>query len=321
MVGARSHIDIATCGTLQKPCRWADVEASEGEDEEEVWPSLAAPAVDDTCRDPPLSSPEDSRDGLNLRLSGAAGLGAASPDTQAPKDFAFLLASAVGETESQDRPRSLRGSWRPNLNAPEFIPTLSHSCPLVATVILDEDGRAVSRTSGVLTPEKGGGPSGGLPPLERRRRGGAKARPTAIEVSPAKKRTSESEPPEKMQPPDKMPMPEVSEEDWQHRIEMRRKAIDVGKKTREYQWYAETKQGQSKDEPEPPTPNPADRTVSKRRWKYDVMQWRIALKQRHLDEGGASVASTEEWQSVFTATTEDPDGCSRSIDLDDGLSV
>ena len=99
---------------------------------------------------------------------------------------------------------------------------------------------------------------------------------------------------------------------------------NVGKKTREYQWYIELKQGQNKDDSEPLTPNATDRTVSKRSWKYDVMQWRIALKQRYMDEGGASVASTEEWQSVVTATTEDHDGCrsaAGSVDLDDGSSV
>lgn len=315
MVGTRSQIGIATRDTLERPCRWADVEASEGEDSEDDWPALAAPAADDTYRDPPLSSLEDSHDGLNRRLSSCVALNAASPDTRAPKDFAFLLTSGVGETEGQEDRASSRGSWRPNLNAPEFIPTLSHTCPLVGVVLLDEEGSAVSSTSDVFTPEKG---------LERRRRGGAKARPAPIQVSATKKRTSASEPPEKMQPPEKMPMPEVSEEDWQRRIEMRRKAIDVGKKTREYQWYIELKQGQNKDDSEPLTPNATDRTVSKRSWKYDVMQWRIALKQRYMDEGGASVASTEEWQSVVTATTEDHDGCrsaAGSVDLDYGSSV
>uniref|UniRef100_A0A7S3RYQ0 Histone RNA hairpin-binding protein RNA-binding domain-containing protein n=1 Tax=Strombidinopsis acuminata TaxID=141414 RepID=A0A7S3RYQ0_9SPIT len=333
MVGGTRAQFGTTCG-MDKPCRWADVELSDGEEteEEDVF-SLTAPVVDDSYREPPLSALEDSRDGLNRKLSGIASLNAASPDPHAPKDFAFLLTSGAAEAKSQedcpsprasaprpsqDCPSPQHSSWRPNLNAPEFIPTMSHACPFVGTVVLGEDGKVCNgNVQDVFTPEKGNGPSHG------QRRDAAKRRPTMIQVAPAKKRTKSEErgavqPPEKAQA--QTPMPEVTEEEWQHRAAQRRKAIDVGKKTREYQWYTETKQCREREEAEEPlTPNPTDR-MSKRRWKYNVMQWRITMKQRYIDEGGGSVVSTEEWQSTVTGTTEDVDGC-RSLDLDDGLSV
>jgi hypothetical protein len=98
-------------------------------------------------------------------------------------------------------------------------------------------------------------------------------------------------------------MPEASEEEWQHRAETRQRAILAGKDTPEYQWYSELKRGERREEGDPLTPDPLDRTVSRRHWKYAAQQWRIMLKQRYLEEMPAaeSVISTEEWQSTSGA--------------------
>merc|ERR1719502_704199 len=82
-------------------------------------------------------------------------------------------------------------------------------------------------------------------------------------------------------------MPEASEEDWERRREMRAKAISIVKSTAEYQWY----ESRASRGERPRTPDPADRTVSKRRWKYDVEMWRTEL--RRLCSDGAPPGVTD----------------------------
>merc|ERR1719277_443478 len=86
--------------------------------------------------------------------------------------------------------------------------------------------------------------------------------------------------------------------DWQHRIGMRQKAIIIVKESMEYQSCSESRRGKGHGDGEPKTPDPMDQTVSKRQWKFAVQAWRAALTQHCLEDGRASVASTEEWQSI-----------------------
>ena len=87
--------------------------------------------------------------------------------------------------------------------------------------------------------------------------------------------------------------PEASDETWEHRIQTRHRNLQVRKSTREYQKFLEARDHfkDHHDIMEPLTPNLFDRSVSKRSWKYQVMQWRLALQDWYL-ENSVSVAST-----------------------------
>jgi hypothetical protein len=79
-------------------------------------------------------------------------------------------------------------------------------------------------------------------------------------------------------------MPEVSEEEWQHRMVKRGRAIVAIKQFPEYQNYFAARARDERREDEPQTPRPDDRTLSKRRWEYEVQQWRMLLKQWSQNE-------------------------------------
>ena len=72
---------------------------------------------------------------------------------------------------------------------------------------------------------------------------------------------------------------EVSEEQWARRIERRMRALELGKCTKEYRWYSE----QKREDSEPLTPDPTDRSLSKRTWKKGVTNWRNAVERRYLE--------------------------------------
>lgn len=101
------------------------------------------------------------------------------------------------------------------------------------------------------------------------------------------------------------PAEEATEEDWQRRIEMRQKAVDIVKKYPEYKWCAEARQ----EGDGPGTPDPKDRAISKRRWKYLTAQWRLALKQRYSDDGHGSTTGVPDDLSAV-ATEDDPGAAS-----------
>jgi len=74
-------------------------------------------------------------------------------------------------------------------------------------------------------------------------------------------------------------VPEASEEDWHRREEARQKCVQIGKDTDEYRKYIDRRPNkEDRDASEPMTPDPRDRTVSKRRWGQAMNEWRQALK-------------------------------------------
>lgn len=324
---------------LRRPARksfsWADATPSDDsclEDHDIEEPPLR----DDSYREKPLASLEDSRDGLNVQLRLGADLGSG-----APLDFNFLVGrSPAGPSqhlwqaeESHELNISTppRTTWQPNLNAPEFIPTTSMECVLLgqqaaaaassSRTPFGESGACAPvkpASSDATTPEKTfpGTIPGSCAGEGRRQRSGAakKRRPPALQA-PSEKRTKSEEretpagaerrqraaaharakaaPPARATPPPvAVPLPEASEEEWQHRIAMRRKAVAVGKDTPEYRWYTEARLRDEGSCDGLKTPDPTDRRVSKRYWKYTLQQWRVTLKQRH-HEARCSATSTE----------------------------
>lgn len=63
----------------------------------------------------------------------------------------------------------------------------------------------------------------------------------------------------------------VTEADWQRRLSHRRAGVSYVKSTWEYKTSAANSS-------RPPTPNPADRNVSKRMWEKAIQTWRRDLK-------------------------------------------
>lgn len=189
--------------------------------------------------------------------------------------------------------------WKPNAHALEFIPTTSMDCVMVGFAPAGLPGPAGKAAEAASTQ-----------PSRRRGRGAARGRPAPICTVFARPAAEALASPRGCSkgPSD---MPEATEEEWEHRAHLRMRAVEIGKESKEYRLHCETKKGcghGASDEPK--TPDPHDRTISKRMWKFLLREWRSALEQeRHdLQEGHGSVVSTEEWQSsAGAAPTEEPE--------------
>jgi hypothetical protein len=72
----------------------------------------------------------------------------------------------------------------------------------------------------------------------------------------------------------------VTEEEWQHRIAKRRESIDKIKTSSEYCAYSARVPVEQRGIDEPVTPAYGDRSLSTRKWKYDVKQWHLSLRAR-----------------------------------------
>jgi len=221
--------------------------------------------------------------------------------------------------------------WKPDARAPEFIPTTSMDCVMVGAASAGVQGRTpplfvlgvapaeevallVARACGVgVQPSAGQAPAGGAtaaasaPP---RRHGAKKGRPEQICTTLA---DLDSQGPTSGRGCDKGPHdePEATEETWEHRAQQRARAVEIGRQSKKYQLCCETRKGcGSGGVDEPKTPDPHDRNVSKRMWKFLLREWNNALAERecrYLQQDPGSVVSTEEWQSVGAAPTEEPE--------------
>lgn len=78
----------------------------------------------------------------------------------------------------------------------------------------------------------------------------------------------------------KRQMPPATEEEWETRIAKREKEVMTIKSLQSYRLYAEVFPHDKRGDDEPKTPDPRDRTVSKRMWKWNVEKWRLQLKGR-----------------------------------------
>eukprot|EP00427_Karlodinium_veneficum_P018236 CAMPEP_0169124248 /NCGR_PEP_ID=MMETSP1015-20121227/34221_1 /TAXON_ID=342587 /ORGANISM="Karlodinium micrum, Strain CCMP2283" /LENGTH=240 /DNA_ID=CAMNT_0009187647 /DNA_START=71 /DNA_END=793 /DNA_ORIENTATION=- len=78
----------------------------------------------------------------------------------------------------------------------------------------------------------------------------------------------------------KRQMPFATDQEWEQRIQKREKEVDTIKSLQSYRLYIEVFPPESRSEDDPKTPDPRDRTVSKRMWKWNVEKWRLQLKSR-----------------------------------------
>eukprot|EP00442_Polarella_glacialis_P003722 CAMPEP_0115161048 /NCGR_PEP_ID=MMETSP0227-20121206/71135_1 /TAXON_ID=89957 /ORGANISM="Polarella glacialis, Strain CCMP 1383" /LENGTH=308 /DNA_ID=CAMNT_0002572995 /DNA_START=95 /DNA_END=1021 /DNA_ORIENTATION=- len=283
---------------VRRISRWADVDGSDDDDdsfEDEVFAVAPLAAEDSSYQEAPLTSLEDSKTGLNLLM-------ARKVLENGPKDFTFLLR---GQCISQDS----EPAFKLNADAPEFIPTLSMSCPLIGVCELDSQAQpsaepdanpvrsSLAKDSsghehcfeGFFSPEQSFAPSPFCREAQdhsaRRRGCSRKRRPATLQLqAPSQKRTKSEE----------RQVTEATEEVWEHRAEMRAKGVAMGKTSSEYQWSAQLIKKLDREDPEPLTPDYKDRAISKRQWKRELQSWRSALKQRYMNDACGSQVSTED---------------------------
>lgn len=320
--------------------------------EQELLACLPLP-MDDSYREAPVEALEDSHSDLNLRIAGLAAPHSESCQAEllagAPRDFSFLvdiLGLPRDCAESSTKEPSLF-----NVDAPEFIPTLSHECPLVGFCEVPENNACISAASeepqspervqpcavssddlvfDCATPRKGNARSSfdssvAQPQWSTKKTGAARKRHAIASLGAKAPDVKRSRSEERQQRQElrkgKTEMPELSPEDLETRRASRERSIAFGKTTPEYARYREV---HARDEVEGSglaTPDPLDRSISKRQWKYIVQKWRTALKQLYGSDGGdtGSTVSADEGLSIITGVTDEADANSTSYG-DDGSS-
>lgn len=72
------------------------------------------------------------------------------------------------------------------------------------------------------------------------------------------------------------------QEEWDLRIAKREKEVEIIKSLPSYRLYCEAFPPEFRKDDDPKTPDPRDRAVSKRMWKWNVERWRLALKSRRI---------------------------------------
>lgn len=334
-----------SCSTTGRvPLKWADLlECSSDEDfsdgEQDFMASVPLSA-DDSYREAPVAALEDSRSSLNCRVAGLA-----RPHSEAhqdnltaatPTDFNFLF-----ERLRPAEPASAREDCSHlNADAPEFIPTLSHDCPVIGFCEIPENCTSVSSAPGRLhsprssrprvissgdsvfecaTPTKDNYRSALKQPRSstkkyggtRKRLGSASMAVKAPEVKRSRSEEREFEKKARSHRKAHMEMPELTQEEWENRRATRQRAIEFGKATSEYARYSEVRMHGEGEASGLATPDPLDRSISKRQWKYIVQQWRTKLKQLYgpQTDGGdtGSTASADEGLSSITGITDEAD--------------
>lgn len=81
-------------------------------------------------------------------------------------------------------------------------------------------------------------------------------------------------------------LPYATDEEWEQRFVKRKKEVDTIKSLPSYKMYLELVPRESRIHegsvpPDPLTPDPRDRNVSKRMWKWNVEKWRLQLKNQY----------------------------------------
>jgi len=315
-LGVMTHATKAKscCTAIPKRTSWADIVSSDDDCQDDPWD---LPVADNSYSQAPVSGLENSKEGLNQRLL----LGTKLPAAE-PKDFAFLFDGGVSKQEAPSEAGTESGGtshigndftaseartdkecpWNPSVAATEFLPTLSMACPIVGMCqIIPEEGElkpsfaaagqldcdvaktvcsstvASSSCSGCSSPPSCSVDSPrsrlstvdlGMPchqqALKKRRRTrGAKHVDHQVET----------------------PSEVATEEDWEHRAEMRKKAVRIRKDTPEYVQYSEFVPKEVRTPGAPMTPDPIDQTISKRSWKSELSKWSAELNQWFSDHG------------------------------------
>jgi len=165
--------------------------------------------------------------------------------------------------------------------APEFIPMFT-PIAIPTEHVIEEETQEADDEDATLDPAAVAAPAASGP-VRHRIRGKRRPPPTqtaerATGSSRQKRRRNDEESEETRDAGGEMPP--ASEEEWQRRISKRRAVVSNVKETPEYKAMADSRgAGEHSGSPAPTTPDPNDRTISKRRWESEVMQWRTAVRQ------------------------------------------
>lgn len=147
-----------------------------------------------------------------------------------------------------------------NADAPEFLPTLTMYCPLVAVCCMVAPSGDVPLAAEPLAPE------------------------TLLSCLPHADQQDCAD----------ASLSNVTEDEWQHRLSQRQKGLDLLSERLAARGF--------RDDKELATPDPADRSISRRQWKREVDTWFKASYSLCMEEGSASVAST--WDSTAEAGSQ-----------------
>jgi len=271
---------------LPRRTAWADLADSSQECSKDCTP---APLVDDSY-DTPASGVEGHKDGLTSRFS-------RSLLKAGPIDFSFLDdAGSPGKkfkaagSALTTHPESSGSTSEPqtlNASAPIFVPTLQRQ----PTSPKDMPPPAVPQAAGKSKRIRGKRALSSLstlPDQGSQKRNKEQDRPVAGDASVAV-----AAQPKVLQ--NFLEPPPATEEEWRHRIAKRLKVVTAIKETPEYQSYAALKAPSARLDGEPRTPTAEDRNLSKRRWEYEIQQWRTQLKT--LAAGDDAMGELEETPS------------------------
>lgn len=320
--------------------KWADF--LEGSDEdcsdmEQGFMARPAPVEDDSYREAPVPALQDANADLNLRVSRLA----SSPEStsSAPKDFSFLFErmsshSTAAPDSSSEESRSQHDSSVLNAQALEFVPTLSHHCPLVgiydgpsqaapfSTLAESPRNAPAAEVFHCATPTKktARGQENRLPgvPQSGKKTGAARKRKPVAAMDASVKR---SRSPERCMTKPKMEIPDMSPEDWVARCVKRQRAIAIAMATPEYRRYAEAVAAGEPQADELTAPDPTDRSLSKRRWQYVWNKWRGELKRVHgLPTDSCDAGSTMSFDETLSTATGITDDVPAASNEDDGSS-
>jgi len=311
----RDRLPARTC--------WADLADSSQDcsrDDSHLVPR--APTVDDSYDAPAVGV--DSKGGLASMLSRAA-------VNKGPIDFTFLLngegksaiQSSVGSASPSTGESAASSSLGPtpsaeqrrlNPSASAFVPmTLptewggaclrqqpsSPSMPPPAVPQAATKSRRIrgKRALSILQKDSSQAPAVKRPKeYGRDRLNSCEAGEMHRQSTPQQRANLPSEPP-----------PPATEEEWQHRIAKRIKVVTSMKETREYQGYTALRTPDGRLDGEPRTPTAEDRSLSKRRWEYEIQQWRTQLKQWAVDNLPPEEADTMQLEEALSPSMETED--------------
>jgi hypothetical protein len=103
----------------------------------------------------------------------------------------------------------------------------------------------------------------------------------------------------------KRQMPWASDEEWQQRISKREKEVATIKSLQSYRLYIEVFPHDKRCDDDPKTPDPCDKTVSKRMWKWNVEKWRLQLKSRCVYSRAVLLQCREELRRQHETPSEE----------------
>jgi len=201
-----------------------------------------------------------------------------------------------------------------NLYAPEFLPTLSMSVPLVGIydVIAEGDEAGEDLQSSEHHHDVRFVASHCMAPLQAWQSSskGSKAAARSVDKFWSRQKQLQVRAP---RVPQGVPSASLSEEQLARRI----RSIQVGMDTKEYQFHAE-KMRSGRPGAGPLTPDPHDASIGRRQWNSAVQNWRNELSRLYLLETeGLSLENRPEAASVASTEAEE----AQVSEVDDSTTV